>query len=84
MDYWHISIMAVSTGRLALEIGLGALVYLVVIVVVAALVTRMFGDVPALVAIAAVLWPWLLIPVLLVAAGYRLGGGHRIDGRRHP
>lgn len=73
---------AVSTGRLAIELGLAGLVYLVVIVLVAALVTKLFGDAPVLVAVTAVLWPSLLLPVLLVAVGYKLGGGHKIDGRR--
>lgn len=70
-------VAAISSGGAVWLLAAGGVVYLLVIMLVAGLMTKVFGDAPVLVVATAVLWPWLLIPVLLAAAGYRLAGGRK-------
>jgi hypothetical protein len=75
-------VATISTNQI-LVIGIGGgIVYLVIVFLVAMLGTQLFGDAPMLVVLTAVLWPGLLIPVLVATLGYRVAGGHKLDGRR--
>jgi hypothetical protein len=72
--------LAFTAHQAVLVGGLGGLAYLLVIGLVAALLTALFGDEPLIVAFGAIFWPALLIPMLCVVAGYRIAGGRKIDG----
>ncbi len=72
-------VLAVLSVGLIFAVIAGAIVYLIGVLLVAWLMTSIFGDAPTLVVLVAVFWPSLLIPVLLAAAGYRWSGGRKLD-----
>jgi hypothetical protein len=74
-------LLGITSSQFLLGSLFGGIIYLLGILLVALLMTVLFGDSPVLVVFAAIFWPGLLIPILMAAAGYRLGGGHKIEGR---